>query len=92
MIATRDLGPLAKETSQDHLIALITDAAYQSALRQGIRGSFLDFQLNLWRAIGQVFDQARGDLALERLLDRLSHSSDFLEHGRFHRHDGGKPA
>jgi hypothetical protein len=32
-------------------LARLTAAAYQAALRHGTRGSFLDLQLDIWRAL-----------------------------------------
>jgi hypothetical protein len=36
------------------LIAQATDAAYRVTLVRGLRGSFLDFQLELWGRLGRV--------------------------------------
>jgi hypothetical protein len=52
---------LAFETnapSPEERIAKLTDIAYQSVLENGFRGSFLDLELSLWRAIRQA---ARAD-------------------------------
>jgi hypothetical protein len=39
------------ETGREAYLARLTTAAYQAALRHGIRGSFADLELSLWRAL-----------------------------------------
>jgi hypothetical protein len=41
-------------TVSEQLLAELTAAAYQVALRHGIRGSFLDVELELWRELRAV--------------------------------------
>ena len=41
--------PVAIET--EALLARLTTAAYQVALRHGLKGSFLDLELELWREL-----------------------------------------
>lgn len=48
----------------ESLVAELTEAAYPVALRHGGRGSWVDLELDLWRALGQAVcnwqqDQAR---------------------------------
>jgi hypothetical protein len=47
MIAPRN--PLPVEVEQ--FVARLTAAAYEVALRHGVRGPFLDLELGLWRAL-----------------------------------------
>jgi hypothetical protein len=42
------------ESSFEELLAELTDAAYQAALRQRPHGSFIDLELALWRDLRQV--------------------------------------
>ena len=39
------------ETGREAYLARLTTAAYEAALRHGIRGSFADLELSLWRAL-----------------------------------------
>jgi hypothetical protein len=41
----------------DSLVAQLTEAAYPVALRHGDRGSWVDLELDLWRALGQAMRQ-----------------------------------
>lgn len=45
-----------REVSQwnDGLVANLTEAAYQVALRHGIRAPFVDVQLDIWSALRAV--------------------------------------
>jgi len=43
----------------EEFVGRLTDAAYQVALRRGIRGSFLELELDLWRSLGRVVEQNR---------------------------------
>jgi hypothetical protein len=46
----------AKLRSREDWIAELTQVAYHSILDQGFRGSFLDLELSLWRAVRQSVD------------------------------------
>jgi hypothetical protein len=41
----------------ERLLAELTDTAYRLAVRQGIRGSFLDLELGLWQALRDVLER-----------------------------------
>jgi hypothetical protein len=41
----------------DSLVAQLTEAAYPVALRHGESGSWVDLELDLWRALGQAVRQ-----------------------------------
>ena len=41
----------------ERLLAELTDAAYCVAIRQGIKGSFLDAELGLWQALRDVLER-----------------------------------
>jgi hypothetical protein len=41
----------------DSLVAQLTEAAYPVALRHGDSGSWVDLELDLWRALGQAVRQ-----------------------------------
>ncbi len=41
----------------DSLVAQLTEAAYPVALRHGERGSWVDLELDLWKALGQAMRQ-----------------------------------
>jgi len=45
-------------TASEHLLAELASAAYEVALRHGIRGSFLEVELELWRELRAVLDRA----------------------------------
>jgi hypothetical protein len=49
----------------ESFLAELTDAAYRVAVRQGIKGSFLDAELGLWQALREVLE--RGMPAREEL-------------------------
>jgi hypothetical protein len=53
----------AGESAQEALLSQLTDAAYRVALRHGIKGSFIDFQLELWQKLREVLaaKAAEGD-------------------------------
>jgi hypothetical protein len=42
------------EILAEGFLAELTDAAYRVALRHGIKGSFIDVELDLWQALRQV--------------------------------------
>ncbi len=42
------------ESAQEALLSRLTDAAYRVALRHGIKGPFIDFQLELWQKLREV--------------------------------------
>ncbi len=44
--------------ASEHLLAELTAAAYEVALRHGLRGSFLDVELELWRELREVLDRS----------------------------------
>jgi hypothetical protein len=46
----------AVESAQEELLSRLTDAAYRAALRHGIKGSFIDLQLELWQKLREVLD------------------------------------
>ena len=52
-------------------VGRLTDAAYQVALQQGFRGSFLDLELELWHTLDNVVKQNRS-LPLNNVLARLA--------------------
>jgi hypothetical protein len=51
------------ESDQEALLSRLTDAAYRVALRHGIKGPFIDFQLELWQKLREVLSTraAKGD-------------------------------
>jgi hypothetical protein len=42
------------ESDTEALLAELTEAAYRVALQQGIKGPFLDLELQLWRELRRV--------------------------------------
>jgi hypothetical protein len=46
----------AAESAQEALLSRLTDAAYRVALGHGIKGSFIDLQLDLWQKLREVLD------------------------------------
>lgn len=44
------------ESAQEALLSRLTDAAYRAALRHGIKGSSIDFQLDLWHRLREVLN------------------------------------
>jgi hypothetical protein len=49
-----EVNPDSERTMQETLSAELAEAAYEDALQKGSRGSFLDVQLDFWRALRQV--------------------------------------
>ena len=43
--------------SQARFTAKLTDAAYAVALRYGVSGSWIDLQLDLWRALTEAVEK-----------------------------------
>jgi hypothetical protein len=43
--------------SGEALLAELTEAAYDVALRHKVQGNFLDVQLEMWSALRQVFEK-----------------------------------
>jgi hypothetical protein len=41
----------------ERLLAELTEAAYHVALRHGVRGPFLDMELDLWRELRRVLSE-----------------------------------
>ncbi len=39
----------------EQFVAQVTDIAYQAVLRQGLRSSFVDVELELWRRIRDAY-------------------------------------
>jgi len=44
----------------EHLVAELTEAAYPVALRHGGAGSWVDLELDLWKALGQAVQDWQG--------------------------------
>jgi hypothetical protein len=42
------------DTLIEALVAELTEAAYPVALRHGVQGSWVDLELDLWKALGQA--------------------------------------
>jgi hypothetical protein len=42
-------NPVAEEQAREHLAAELADVAYRVALRHGLKGPFIDVELELWR-------------------------------------------
>jgi hypothetical protein len=65
----------------EDLIAEITDAAYRAALRHGVRGVFLDLELEIWHSVREVLDAefygagraGRADAARQSCAPLLAH-------------------
>ena len=47
-----------QDADAELLLAELTEAAYGVALRHGLKGPFLDVELDLWRALRRVLDAA----------------------------------
>ena len=68
--------PIAEE-----FVAEVTDLAYRALLRQGLRGSFLDAELDLWAQIRSAFQtrwvkDPRGEQSLIVERSKPSHTLD----------------
>jgi hypothetical protein len=48
----------AGHSSLASFTAKLTDAAYAVALRHGVSGSWIDLQLDLWRALTEAVERA----------------------------------
>ena len=53
------VAPKNQNLIEDEFLDRVTDIAYQALLRQGLRGSFLDVQLDLWASIRSAYDAKR---------------------------------
>lgn len=69
----------AASAATEDLIARLTLAAYDAALRQGIQGNFNDLQLEIWREIGQVIHQFQRGAPLGRVASQHSSREWILE-------------
>ena len=52
--------------SAEHLLAKLAEAAYGVALRHGIKGPFIDVELELWRELRSVLNRYEEDGAWVR--------------------------
>lgn len=61
-------GNREQETCLDNLAAELTTAVYPVALRHGIGGSWVDLELDLWKALSETVKQRgrKGRLLLAR--------------------------
>jgi hypothetical protein len=50
-----------RDTLLEDFAAELTSAAYPLALRQGIRGSWIEVELGLWKALAETFRKRAGD-------------------------------
>jgi hypothetical protein len=62
-------SPSLSSVSIDSLIARLTDATYREALQRGVSGSFLEFELALWRSVHNAVHQELGSAAGPLLAD-----------------------
>jgi hypothetical protein len=46
------------DSAHEALLSRLTDAAYRVVLRHGIKGSFIDVQLDLWHQLRAVLSAA----------------------------------
>ena len=46
-----------RDARLENLVAKLTEAAYPVALRHGVRGSWVDLELDLWKALGETLCQ-----------------------------------
>jgi hypothetical protein len=51
-----------RDSLLENLVAELTSAAYCMALRQGIKGSWLDLQLGLWRGLSEMVHKGDREL------------------------------
>lgn len=54
---TNARGAYASPLESEELLARLTRAAYEVALRRGFRGPFIDVELELWEALRSVVDE-----------------------------------
>jgi len=59
-----------EETSLDTFAAELTETAYPIALKYGVRGSSLDLQLEIWKAVIELVRKRGRDLCARRRSDR----------------------
>jgi hypothetical protein len=52
-----------QEVDPERLLAELTEAAYRIALRHGLKGSFVDVELDLWRELRRVLDRQQEEPA-----------------------------
>jgi hypothetical protein len=51
---------LADDVRAEELLAELAQAAYRVALRHGIKGPFIDIELDLWRELRRVLARREG--------------------------------
>jgi hypothetical protein len=51
-----------RDSRRENFVAELTSAAYCLALRQGIKGSWLDLQLGLWRVLAEMVHKGDREL------------------------------
>jgi DNA-binding response OmpR family regulator len=73
-LAMNSPSSLALSPTAEAALAAAAQAAYQVALRHGLRGSFLECELELWQALrGALADElSQAPVCLELLPDRLA--------------------
>jgi hypothetical protein len=52
---------LTKDPATEELLAALTDAAYRVVLTRGLSGSFLDVELEIWKALRAVLTPQHED-------------------------------
>jgi hypothetical protein len=52
---------LTSDHATEELLAALTDAAYRVVLKRGLSGSFLDVELEIWKALRAVLAPQRED-------------------------------
>ena len=55
---------LPEDNWDEEMVAELAEAAYHAALRHGLKGSFVDAELDIWRAVRKVLAR-RGPLSQE---------------------------
>lgn len=68
--------PTNPRHSSDEFLALLTDAAYRVALRHGLKGPFLEMELELWATLGELLKREAGPLNGSRLPEPTTETVD----------------
>jgi len=53
--------PVSSESWTEEFAGELTEVAYPVALKHGVRGSWLDFELDVWKALQKVLRRQHGE-------------------------------
>jgi hypothetical protein len=83
-------NPMDPQREPEVFLAALTEVAYRVALRRGIKGPFVELELEPWKALRAALAQEKGrriraGISSNRIIPRFAPSLahiDSVEHGR----------